>query len=130
MTPQQQIALSYPCREIAECASQRYRRLYDIDGVIYSVLLTLEIDLDEPPVFEEPEPLWHCSVALIADKQPKPLCLWSEEEMDIAYGLIYKALGGVREEDLHHLEEGDVAVHFRRPVREDESCLLLEPERN
>lgn len=130
MTPQQQVALAFPCRDVAECASQRYRRLYDIDGTIYSVLLTLEIDLDEPPVFEEPEPVWHCSVAIISERQPKPLFLWSEEEMNVVYGLIYESLGGVRDEDRKHWEEGEVAVHFRRPVREEELELVLDPERN
>ena len=55
MTRRQRIAFEHPCLAEEDCASVRYRWFRPP----WSALLTLNIGLEEPALFEG-LPLWHC----------------------------------------------------------------------
>ena len=64
--------------------------------------------------------LWHASVAIISGRAPRPVRLWSDKDFLRAEETIFSNLSGVGDRSQKHIEWGEVAVHFRRPMTDEE----------
>ncbi len=111
MTKQQRIAFEHPCRTEEECADDQYRWV----RLPWSAILTLNIGLDDAPLFEG-LPLWHCSVTLLsASRGAVPLELWHDDAIDKCEQFIRdRLLADVGDAAREDTEIGDCALHVRR----------------
>ena len=66
--------------------------------------------------------MWQCSVALLRDSGLKPISSWSFDDFKEAYKMALATLHGVGVFELRHEEKGQVAIHIRRPMTDDEAA--------
>ena len=61
--------------------------------------------------------MFHCSVSL---QPPRPVSRWTATEVRLAERLALRVLHGVGDGDRIHVQEGEIARHWRRPLRPEE----------
>lgn len=110
MTKRQRIAFEHLCLKEEDCAIDRYRWFRPPRPAI----LTLNIGLEEPVLFEGP-PLWHCSIArILPNGGPVPLRIWEESGLRICERFIReRLLAGGGEPAREQTEIGICALHVR-----------------
>ena len=81
----------------------------------WSVILTLNVGLDDAPIFDD-LPLWHCSISLLAPSgAPLALDVWNDDAFVECHRFIRdELLAGVGDSAREHVQIGDTALHFRR----------------
>jgi hypothetical protein len=107
----QKLAFEHPCLAEEQCAADGYRWIRDP----WSVILTVNIGLDDAPIFDG-LPLWHCSIALIAPSgAPLSVELWNDDAfVECQWVIRSEALAGVGDSLREHVQIGETALHFCR----------------
>jgi hypothetical protein len=117
MTARQRFAIEHPCFTGEDCAGWENRWVRPP----WSAILTLNIGLDDGPIFDG-LPLWHCSVALLsASGGAVPLVLWDDDAIKQCERFIRdRLLAGVGDAAREDTEIGECAIHVRRCCSERE----------